>query len=70
MSVRAMLARVRRLEQARRAPRSPFEVAHGSLETWETEAQAGIDAGMLDEIDMPVVIACVKRWHSEGVWSR
>jgi hypothetical protein len=69
MSVRAMLARVQRLEQARRPPLSPFEQAFGSLEAWEADVQAGIDAGRLDRIDMPVVIACVRRWHTDGVWS-
>ena len=67
-SVRAMLARVQRLEQARQAPRSPIEVAYGSLEAWESETQAKIEAGTLDRIDMPVVIACVRRWHNEGVF--
>jgi len=73
MSVRAMLARVQRLEQARRAPRSPIEIAYGSLQAWEAETQAGIDAGTLDRIDMPVVMACVRRWHADGVfgmWQR
>jgi hypothetical protein len=69
MSVRSLLARVQRLEQARRAPRSPFEQAFGTLEAWEADVQAGIDAGTLDRIDMPVVIACVRRWHRDGVWS-
>jgi hypothetical protein len=64
-----MLARVQRLEEARRAPRSPIEIAYGSLEAWEAEVQAGIDNGTLDRIDMPMVIACVRRWHVDGVWS-
>jgi hypothetical protein len=38
------------------------------LEAWEAETQAQIDARALDRIDMPVVIACIRRWHAEGLW--
>jgi hypothetical protein len=61
------------LEQARRAPKSRIEAAYGSVEAWEATMQAGIDAGTLDPIDMPVVIASVRRWHQEGLfgmWQR
>jgi len=67
-SVRSMLARVARLEQARAAPRSPFEEAFGSVDAWAAEIEAGIAAGTYDAIDMPVVITCVRRWHAEGLW--
>jgi len=69
VSVRAMLARVQRLEQVR-APSSPFELAYGSLGAWEAECLANIDAGLLDPIDMPTVLMAVRRWHSDGVWER
>lgn len=62
-----MLARVQRLEQARR-PTSPFEVAFGSLDDWEAECQSGIDAGTLDPTDVPFVMKAVRRWHTEGAW--
>jgi len=64
-----MLARVQRLEQARRTT-SPFELWFGSLEAWEAECQSEIDAGVLDLKDMPVVMMAVRRWHCEGAWSR
>lgn len=64
-----MLARVQRLEQARRPLLSPFEEAFGSLAAWEAECQAGIRAELLDERDMAVVILAVRRWHYDGVWS-
>jgi hypothetical protein len=67
MSVRAMLARVQRLEQARR-PTSPFEIWFGSVDAWEAECQSGIDAGLLDRTDVPFVMMAVRRWHSEGAW--
>jgi len=59
---------VARLEQARTAPRSPFEVAYGSLDAYADEVQAGIDAGTYDRIDMPIVLACIRRWHSDGTF--
>jgi hypothetical protein len=62
-----MLARVQRLEQAR-SPTSPFERAFGSLDAWEGGCQSGIDAGLLDSRDMPVVMMAVRRWHREGAW--
>lgn len=67
--VRAMLARVQRLEQAR-SQTSPFERAFGSLADWEAECQSGIGEGRLDSRDMPVVMMALRRWHSEGVWAR
>ena len=66
--VRAMLAKVQRLEQSR-SPISPFERAWGSLAEWEVECQSGIDEGRLDSRDMPVVMMALRRWHSEGAWS-
>jgi hypothetical protein len=64
-----MLARVRRLEQAR-APASPFELWFGSLEAFCDELRAGIAAGEYDPSDMSVVIAGVVRWHTDAVWAR
>ncbi|MEZ0002915.1 hypothetical protein [Sinorhizobium fredii] len=66
--VRSLLARVGRLERARTAPKSPFEIAYGSMDAFAANVQAGIDAGTLDQIDMPVVLACIRRWHDEGVY--
>ena len=69
MSVRAMLARVQRLEQSR-APTSPFALAFGSLDDWEADWQSGIDAGELDPRDMPIVMLAIRRWHRDEVWAR
>lgn len=68
MAVRSLLARVARLEQAR-SPTSAFERAYGSLDAWEADCQSGIDAGLLDSQDMPVVMMAVRRWHREGAWA-
>lgn len=67
-ATRALLARVQRLEQARIAPRSPFEAAYGSFDTFAAETQAGIDAGQFDSREMPLVLNCIRRWHADGVW--
>ena len=67
---RALLTRVRRLEQVRATVLSPFERAYGSLDAWEAECRAGIDAGLLDELDVPVVMLAVRRWHYDGVFRR
>ncbi|QZP07084.1 hypothetical protein [Caenibius sp. WL] len=67
-SVRSLLSRVQRLEKARTVPRSPFEVAYGSLDAFAEEVQAGIDAGAYDRIDMPIVLICIRRWHSDGTF--
>jgi len=69
-SVRSLLLRIQRLEKARTAPRSAFEVAYGSLEAYEQEVQAGIDAGTYDRIDMPIVLVCIRRWHSDGTFGQ
>jgi len=67
-STRALISRVAKLEAARRAPQSPFEVAYGSLAAFESDTQKGIVEGRLDPVDMPRVIECIRRWHAEGVW--
>ena len=67
-AVRSMLARVQRLEQAR-APVSPFVRCFGSFDAWVDDCRAGVDAGLLDAGEMPVVIAAVERWHRD-VWAR
>lgn len=67
--VRSLLARVQRLEQARIAPRSPFEAAFGSFDAFAADTQAGIDAGQFDSRDMPAVVNSIRRWHEEeGLW--
>ena len=63
-AVRALLARVTRLEQSEAPAASPF----GSFEAWAASAQADIDAGLLDPRDGPVLIAAVERWHTDEVW--
>ena len=68
VGVRSMLARAKRLEAARTMA-SPIQRAYGSLEAFDSEAQAGIDAGTLDGRDMPVILTAVRRWHADGLFS-
>lgn len=67
--VRSMLARVQRLERARTAPRSLVELAYGSLDNFEENVQAQSDAGTLDRTEMPIILACIRRWHSDDMFS-
>jgi hypothetical protein len=59
-----MLIRVRRLEIVKA---SPILRRLGSFDEFEAEVQAGIDGGRYDPFDMPVVLACVKRWVKDGL---
>ncbi len=67
--VRSMLARVAKLEAARIAPRSPFEVAFGSMDAFDDKVQADVAAGKLDGTDIAGVLAALHRWHRDQVWS-
>jgi hypothetical protein len=68
-SVRSLLARVARLEAARVTPRSPFEVAYGSLGAFEEKMQSDIDAGKLDSTDGPLLLGAIAKWHRDMLWS-
>lgn len=64
-----MLARVRRIEAVRMPALSPIEADFGSLDAFDAHCRAGIAAGIYDEIDMPVIILAVRRWHCESSFS-
>jgi len=59
MSVRSLLGRVQRLEQART---SPWDRLIGPIEEFEAFVRDGIALGKLDARDAPVVLASVLRW--------
>lgn len=59
MSVRHLLARVQRLEQART---SPWDRLIGPIEEFDAYIRHGIAVGKLDATDAPFVLACVRRW--------
>ncbi len=63
-TVRAMLNRVQKLETAKV---SPVLAMVGGADGWaafEAETEAGIADGRYDKRDMPVVMACLRRWLS------
>lgn len=74
-SVRALAERVRRLEQARVAARSPVELVFGSLEAFAEKTRADVDAGLLDPDDMlgpdgnGGVLRAIRAWHDQQVWA-
>lgn len=68
-SARSLLARVRRLEAARTKV-SPFVRDYGSFEAFEAEVRVGIEARAYDRIDMTSVLNCLRRWESNGTWTR
>jgi hypothetical protein len=43
-----------------------FEQWYGSLEAFEHETHKDIEAGKLCKTDMPIILACIRRWHSDG----
>ncbi len=60
-SVRGMLTRVRKLEQARQAPASPIAVLYGSMDAFADAVQLEVSGGKLCADDMPV-IDTIKGW--------
>lgn len=72
--VDAMLRRVQRLEQARAAPRTPFELACGSFDAFADQVRADVEAGKLDRRDMVGedgdggILRAIRSWHEQGVY--
>lgn len=67
-NVRALLTRVAKLEAARVTPKSPFEVAFGSLDAFAEKVNANIAASNLDRIDGPLLLNAVRKWHVDMLW--
>ena len=68
-NVRALLTRVAKLEAARVTPKSPIELAYGSLDAFADKVNADIAAGKMDKVDGPMVLAAVLKWHRDRLWS-
>ena len=66
MSVRFLLARVAKLEQART---SPWLRLIGPIDEFDAYIRDGIALGELDPRDAPVVLASVRRWQAEELRS-
>lgn len=67
MGIRGLQKRARRLERLH-SPRSPLEVAYGSLDAFVADAQAKIEVGRFCSIDGPIILNCVRRWHEKNLW--
>ncbi|MBV7409639.1 hypothetical protein [Maritimibacter sp. DP1N21-5] len=65
MSVRGLLGRVRRLEEARLPRPSPFVRLFGSFATFEAKCLEEIAAGKLAK-DFP--IDALAQWETDGTW--
>lgn len=62
VGIKGLAARVRKLE-----PRAGYVTRLlGSLERFEAEVQAGIEAGCYDPVDMPEVVMCIRQWITAG----
>ena len=68
-NVRSLLTRVAKLEAARVTPKSPFEVAFGSLDAFADKVNADVDARKLDRVDGPLLLQAVRKWHRDKLWS-
>lgn len=74
-SVRALAERVRRLEAARTAAKSPVELVFGSMQAFADKTRADVDAGLLDRDDMlgpngqGGVLRAIQAWHDQQVWA-
>lgn len=74
-SPRALLARVSRLEYARRPKLSRISAAYGSFANFEAQVHQEVEAGALDRIDWlgetddgsGGVLNCLRRWEREGL---
>ena len=68
-NVRSLLTRVAKLEAARVTPKSPVELAFGSLNAFADKVTGDIDAGKLDRTDGPLLLQAVLKWHRDRLWS-
>ena len=66
-----MQKRAAKLEKAAIPTLSPFSVMFGSFNEWvEREVLPGVESGALYERVMVEVVACLRRWETDGTWGR
>lgn len=72
---RSLLARVRKLEEARAPVQTPIEQWYGSFASFEDEVRAQVEAGVLNRTNMlgktgdGGVIRALRAWHEQGLFS-
>ena len=64
-NITGLLARVGRMEKAQAVPRSRIAVWYGTFAAFEAGVQADTVAGKLDQVEMPMVLAALRRWHTD-----
>lgn len=64
LRVRGLLTRVRKVEDARKPPKSRFDLMFGGFEVFESKVRSEIEAGALDR-DFP--LPHLERWYREGL---
>jgi len=68
------MERVRRLEAAQSAPKSPIETAFGSFSAYADRVREQVEAGQLDRRDMlgedgnGGILRTIQAWHEQQVW--
>ena len=67
-STRALLSQLKQLKAARQPRPSPIVALYGSFDAFADKCMAEVHDGKLCPVDMPVVIACLRRWERDGDW--
>lgn len=69
--VRALQKRLARLEDTGKPRPSPLTVLYGSFDAWvEREVLPGVESGALAADDMVDLVACLRRWETDGTWGQ
>lgn len=69
--IRALQKRLARLEDAGKQKPSLISVWYGSFDAWvEREVLPGVESGALAADDMVDLVACLRRWETDGTWGQ
>lgn len=69
--IRALQKRMARLEDAEKPRPSPLTVLYGSFDAWVEQAVLpGVQSGALAADDMVELVACLRRWETDGTWAQ
>lgn len=68
--IRALQRRLKRVEDAGKPRPSQIALWYGSFDAWvEHEIIPGIESGALDAVDMIDVVAALRAWEADDMWS-
>lgn len=69
--IRALQKRLARLEDAGKPRPSLIAVWYGSFDAWVEQAVLpGVESGALAADDMVELVACLRRWETDGTWGQ